>query len=64
MKHRHSFFTDAAKRPAQDSIELINGKNGQPSVLKIRHLSAAREWKTTIDINDLNGKVHITVVEN
>ena len=59
MKHRHSFFIESTKQPAQESVELVNGKNGQPSVLKIRHLVAAREWKTTIDIKDLNEKVQI-----
>ena len=59
MKHRHSFFID--KQPIQEFFELVNGKNGQPSVVKIRHLSAAREWKTTIDVKDLEEKVRNTV---
>jgi len=64
MKHRHSFFIDTAKQHVQESFKLVNGKNGQPSVLNIRDLSAAREWKTTIDVKNLNGQVRITVEED
>jgi len=64
MKHRHSFFFVAAKQPPQEFFELVNGKNGQPSVLKIRHLNAAREWKSTIDVRDLNEKVRNNVEED
>ena len=57
MKHRHSFFINSSKQPPPDSFNLVNGKKGQPSVLNIRHLNAAREWKITIDADDLDAQV-------
>jgi hypothetical protein len=57
MKHRHSFFIDSSKQPPPDSFNLVNGKKGQPPVLNIRHLNAAREWKITIDTDDLDAHV-------
>jgi len=62
MKHRHSFFVHSSKQqqPSEDSLELIDGKTGKPSVLNIRHLKAAREWKITIDSEDLDVQVITT----
>jgi len=57
MKHRHTFIIDAGNQPPPESLEIVPGENGQPSVLKIRHLSAAREWKITINRNELSAEV-------
>ena len=57
MKHRHSFFVDSSQNPPVGSFELVEGKDGDQAVLKIRQLEAAREWKITIDANELDEKV-------
>lgn len=57
MKHRHSFFINSSEQPSPDSFSILSGEKGQPSVLKIRKLAAAREWKITIDTDDLDAQV-------
>jgi len=53
MKHRHSFFIH---RPDDHGgFELDSETN---AVLKVRHLQAAREWKATVDAQDLDVNVH------
>jgi hypothetical protein len=59
MKHRHTFFIDPSKQPAPDAFELIPGNRKDPAGLKIRKLHAAREWKITIDVEDLDAEVVI-----
>lgn len=59
MKHRHAFFIKDTNTPGQGTFEIVNGKTGQPPALQIRQLKAAREWKSTIDIKDLNQNVCI-----
>jgi hypothetical protein len=61
MKHRHSFFINSSKQPSPDSFSIVSGEKGQPSVLKIRKLAAAREWKITIDTDDLDAEVEISI---
>jgi len=57
MRHRHTFFVDPSKHPAPDAFELIPANKKDPAGLKIRKLHAAREWKITIDAEDLNAEV-------
>jgi len=61
MKHRHSFFIRSSEQPPSDSFDLVDGKKGNPSVLKIKLLKAAREWKITIDADDLDTKVRTII---
>jgi hypothetical protein len=57
MKHRHTFFIDAGKQPKPEAFDLVPEKKGHPAELRISHLPAAREWKVTIDSDDLDQAV-------
>jgi hypothetical protein len=57
MRHRHTFFLDPSKPPAADAFDLIPGNKKDAAALKIRNLHAAREWKITIDSEDLDAEV-------
>lgn len=56
MKHRHSFFVHGPDNPP-NTFELVNGDSEEDAVLKVRHLQAAREWKATIEADDLDEHV-------
>ena len=56
MKHRHSFFVHTHDNQP-DAFELVEGDFEAQAVLHVRHLRAAREWKVTIDIEDLDPNV-------
>jgi hypothetical protein len=58
MKHRHSFFVDTRDNQP-DAFELVKGDSETHAVLHVRHLQAAREWKVTIDIEDLDPNVSL-----
>lgn len=58
MKHRHTFFIDAENQPTSKTFDIVPAKKGEPSVLRIRHLPAAREWKITIDSQELDPAVY------
>jgi hypothetical protein len=60
MKHRHTFFIHDADPSLSEAFDLVPEKKDKPSELRIRHLPAAREWKVTIDLEDLDPKVHST----
>ena len=57
MKHRHTFFVSSQQPPTENAFELVEGENGRESLVKIRNLHAAREWKITLDSRDLDGQV-------
>ena len=58
MKHRHSFFIHPSEEASPDSFKLVNAKKGQPSVLNVRNFKGAREWKITINVEDLDADVN------
>lgn len=59
MKHRHTFFVPSGVKPPLEAIKIIPGNKKDPSVLSIKHLQAAREWKITIDSDELSTLVKI-----
>jgi hypothetical protein len=58
MKHRHSFFVHSPDNQ-HDGFELVKGESETEAVLHVRHLQAAREWKVTIDVEDLDENVSL-----
>lgn len=59
MKHRQSFFLDPSRKLPRDAFQFTEGSDGTQAVLKIQHLHAAREWKITIDANELDARVKL-----
>jgi hypothetical protein len=57
MKHRHTFFVPSGVTPPPEAFQIIPGNKKDPSVLSIKHLQAAREWKITIDSDELSTQV-------
>jgi hypothetical protein len=57
MKHRHTFFVPSSVDPPPEAFRIVPGNKNDPSVLSIKHLQAAREWKITIDAEDVDIQV-------
>ena len=57
MKHRHTFFIPASLDPPPEAFRIVPGNKNDPSVLSIKHLQAAREWKITIDAEEVDIQV-------
>jgi len=57
MKHRHTFFVSSQPPTSSNAFELVEGENGKESLVRIRNLHAAREWKITLDTRDLDAQV-------
>jgi hypothetical protein len=57
MKHRHTFFIPSSVKPPPEAFKIVQGNKNDPSVLSIKLLQAAREWKITIDAEEIDIQV-------